>query len=198
MTRVAILGWGSLLWNPGTLRSERRWRSDGPWLPVEFARISNLKEKNGRPPYLSLVIFPHAGLVRTYWDVSLVGEIAEACLDLKSREGCGIEHIAYLTRDDAAWSSTTPGLGERIRDWLDRKKNDVDAVIWTNLAWKLPGVATFTVEEGMRWLRVLREAKKDNAAEEYIRRAPPQTDTCLRRQAKEEFGWSDIPMDESH
>ncbi len=77
---------------------------------------------------------------------------------------------------------------------LDSKKSDVDAVIWTNLGWKIPNVARFNVEDGMKWLRNLRNAKKDDTAEEYIRRAPRQTDTCLRRQAREEFGWSDIPI----
>ncbi len=72
MTRIAILGWGSLLWNPGTLHNERKSRSDGPWPPIEFARASNLKEKNNKRPYLSLVIYEHAGLVRTYWDMSLL------------------------------------------------------------------------------------------------------------------------------
>jgi hypothetical protein len=194
MTRVAILGWGSLLWNPGNLRNERKWRSDGPWLPIEFARTSNLDEKKDRRPYLSLVIYAHAGLVRTYWDMSLLTETADARLDMQNRESCGIDDIACLPKNNAAWSSTTPGLEERIREWLDGKKNDVDAVIWTNLGWKLSGATRFSAEEGMRWLRGLREARKDDTAEEYIRKAPSQTDTCLRRQAREEFRWTDIAM----
>src|SRR6266851_2971377 len=190
MTRVAILGWGSLLWNPGTLQNERNWRPDGPWLPIEFARTSNLKEKNNRRPYLSLVIYANAGLVRTYWDMSLLTELADARLDLRKREVCSIDEIACLPKGTAAWSSETPGTEGRIQDWLDSKKSDVDAVIWTNLGWKMPNAARFTVEDGMIWLRTLREAEKDDTAKEYIRRAPPQTDTCLRRQAREEFGWS--------
>ena len=78
MPRVAILGWGSLLWKPENLRNQRKWRPDGPWLPIKFARTSNLKEKDDRRPYLSLVIYPHAGLVRTYWDMSFLTEISEA------------------------------------------------------------------------------------------------------------------------
>jgi hypothetical protein len=192
LTRVAILGWGSLLWDPGNLRNEREWRSDGPWLPIEFARTSNLKEKNGRRPYLSLVICPEAELVRTYWDMSLCTEIADARLDLQRREACVIADVACLPKSYPAWSSLIPGLEGRIQDWLDSKRSDVDAVIWTNLGWKLPGATRFSAEEGMKWLRGLREAKKDDTAEEYIRQTPSQTDTCLRRQAREEFGWSDI------
>ena len=52
----------------------------------------------------------------------------------------------------------------------------------------------FTVEDGMKWLRSLQKTRKHDSAEEYIRKAPSQIDTCLRRQAREEFGWADIPI----
>lgn len=92
------------------------------------------------------------------------------------------------------WSSATPSLEGRIQEWLDSKKSDVDAVIWTNLSWKLPDAERFSVDDGIKWLRSLREAKKSDTAEEYLRKAPSQTDTCLRRQAREQFGWSDIEI----
>lgn len=195
MARVAILGWGSLLWNPKSLRNQRKWRSDGPWLPIEFARTSNLEEKNGRRPYLSLVIYEHTGLIQTYWDMSLIAEVGDARLDLKSREGCSIDEIACLPRGQSRWLSTVLGLETRIQEWLDSKKADVDAVIWTNLGWKIPNAARFTVKDGMNWLRSLHQAGKDDTSEEYIRKAPSQTDTCLRRQAREEFGWNDVSID---
>jgi len=194
MARIAILGWGSLLWNPGNLKNERKWHSDGPWLPIEFARTSNLEEKKDRRPYLSLVIYAHAGLVRTYWDMSLLTEMADACLDLQKREGCSIDEIACLPKGTTAWSSATPGLEGRIQEWLDSHRSAVDAVIWTNLGWKFAGASRFTAEDGMKWLRSLREARKHDTCEEYIRKAPSQTDTCLRRQAREEFEWTDIPI----
>ena len=54
MTRVAILGWGSLLWKPETLHNQGKWRSDGPWLPIEFARTSNQDEKKAGNPTFRL------------------------------------------------------------------------------------------------------------------------------------------------
>src|ERR1700690_2158964 len=105
MTRVAILGWGSLLWNRGSLHNEGCWRSDGPWLPIEFARNSNVDARNNRRPYLSLVICSAAGLIRTYWDLSLLTEIDTACLDLQTREHCNLRAIARLPRGQSAWSS---------------------------------------------------------------------------------------------
>jgi hypothetical protein len=192
VARVAILGWGSLLWNPSNLRNERKWRSDGPWLPIEFARTSNVQERNGKPPYLSLVICPDVGLVRTYWDMSLLTEIEAALADLRSRERCLIDAIGCLPRGKSRWSSALPGLEGRIQEWLDSKKGHVDAVIWTNLGWMLSSATRFSTEDGMKWLRHLRGTGKAAAAEEYIRNAPPQIDTCLRRQARDEFGWSDF------
>ena len=49
--KIAILGWGSLLWQPKDLQFDKEigWSKNGPMLPIEFARIS----KDGR---LTLVI----------------------------------------------------------------------------------------------------------------------------------------------
>ena len=52
--RIAFLGWGSLCWNPGTLRTSGNWKSDGPRLPLEFARIS----EDGRPSLVIYKAFP--------------------------------------------------------------------------------------------------------------------------------------------
>ena len=42
---IAILGWGSLIWEPKELEFDRKigWLENGPILPIEFARISNNK-----------------------------------------------------------------------------------------------------------------------------------------------------------
>ena len=42
--KIAVLGWGSLIWDPKELDANNEWNNDGPFLPIEFARISN----NGR------------------------------------------------------------------------------------------------------------------------------------------------------
>jgi hypothetical protein len=49
--KIAVIGWGSLIWCPGSLRIQTAWHNDGPSLPIEFARIL----KDGR---LTLVIRP--------------------------------------------------------------------------------------------------------------------------------------------
>jgi hypothetical protein len=44
MTKIAILGWGSLLWDKSKREFDDQhdgWRFDGPVLKIEFSRISS-------------------------------------------------------------------------------------------------------------------------------------------------------------
>ena len=77
---VAIIGWGSLIWCPGSLRMLGHWRPDGPRLPVEFARISGGAR-------LTLVIFPDARPQPTFWALSQLSEHEETVENLWIREG---------------------------------------------------------------------------------------------------------------
>jgi hypothetical protein len=56
--KIAILGWGSLVWDPASLKEhlegDGEFIQGGPKLPIEFSRIS----KDGR---LTLVIDEHHG-----------------------------------------------------------------------------------------------------------------------------------------
>src|SRR5690554_8147720 len=79
--KIAILGWGSLIWQPKELNYNKEfgWKNDGPYLPIEFARISN----NGR---LTLVITPNGTEVQTLYTLSNYKTIEEAILDLAVRK----------------------------------------------------------------------------------------------------------------
>ncbi len=56
--RIAILGWGSLLWDkrPDFDEQHDDWQFDGPVLPLEFCRVSS-----SRGGVLTLVIDPVHG-----------------------------------------------------------------------------------------------------------------------------------------
>ncbi len=172
------------------MHNQGKWNPDGPWLPIEFARTSALNREDEQP-YLSLVLHPNAGLIRTYWDMSLLTDLNQAVHDLRNRERCNLSRIAYLPRDRQLVSSPIPGVDQRILEWLNTKKGEMEAVIWTNLEWSLEGRTSFTIEDSIRWLSDL---ERKDAAEEYIRKAPSQTHTCLRRQVRERLGWKDIPI----
>ena len=92
--KIAVLGWGSLIWNPGNLEIDKTqgnngWFDDGPSLPIEFARIS----KDGR---LTLVIVPEKKeVVQTLYAISSFEKLDHAKLDLAVREGCSKNRIGY-------------------------------------------------------------------------------------------------------
>lgn len=77
------LGWGSLIWDKtrvAELPTRGDWQSDGPSLPIEFARKSN----DGR---LTLVITPGAKRVPVLWVVLDVDSMENATALLRGREG---------------------------------------------------------------------------------------------------------------
>ena len=76
--KIAILGWGSLIWQPKELKfvANIGWKENGPVLPIEFARIS----KDGR---LTLVITANGTEVPTLYSVSSIDTIDLAVLNLK-------------------------------------------------------------------------------------------------------------------
>ena len=41
MMAIAILGWGSLVWDPRDLPHYGPWRKEGPTLTIEFSRVSS-------------------------------------------------------------------------------------------------------------------------------------------------------------
>ena len=89
MSRIAILGWGSLIKQPKRLPLQGGWKSDGPVLKIEFSRISN----DGR---LTLVIDPLGSEIKTYHARSARTELDDAICDLMIRERTSKENIKTI------------------------------------------------------------------------------------------------------
>ena len=124
--KIVYLGWGSLVWNPGNLKTKgNEWYEDGPLLPVEFARIS-------RDERLTLVLYPSSVKLPVLWTYSEIENLNEAIKDLKAREGTNESRIGFLSiSDDKKNCNIIPNVLNDIRDWAI--KNNIDAVIWTDL-----------------------------------------------------------------
>ena len=187
--KIAILGWGSLLWQPKDLQFDKEigWSENGPMLPIEFARIS----KDGR---LTLVITKDVKEVKTYFAISNYKTLEEAVLNLAVREGCGREQIGGYDKSKNTFS-TKVFFEQNILEWINN--TDIDAVIWTNLGenWAVKNddgkVIEIVPNERVDYLKKLKNNKRA-LAEEYIRRTPTQIKTHYRSLIEKELGWKPI------
>ena len=166
---IAIIGWGSLIWDPRNLKiKSNTWYNDGPRLPIEFVR----KSKNNRitlviyPPYL---LYPEKW-VTTYWNFMDVESIKEARENLQNREGClNLKPIGYF--DINSYQSQSFEILNIIKTWV--KQKDFSGVIWTDLS------PTISLDEVIPHLKSL-QGDPYVKAKEYILNTPKQINTPMR------------------
>lgn len=177
--RIACLGWGSLIWNPGALPIQPEWFKDGPFASIEFTRQSS----DGR---MTLVIDPSAAPVRLLWAHMLSKDLQSGKEALRDRESLlGDE----WERNIGSWKR---GEGEpagicELPQWAEA--HGLDAVIWTALSPKFDKRnISPSAEQVVDYLRGLTGPRRDNA-KRYIERAPRQIDTEYRRQIEAALGW---------
>ena len=178
--KIAILGWGSLIWKPENLAYDIKlnWSSDGPFLPIEYSRISS----DGR---LTLVISDEVNEVKILFSISTFETLDQAILNLAIREGSNISTIGFYIKNSSQISPNNFKYRNNIENWLEQN-NTVDAVIWTNLPenWKTKTKFQNRVE----YLLSL-DKKASKTAEEYIRKTPKQINTELRSEIEERLTW---------
>lgn len=164
MNEIAILGWGSLIWDPQDLCYNGEWYKDGPSLPVEFARIS----EDG---ILTLVLYLSAKKVQVLWTYSKKITISEAIHNLSEREKCPIESIGFIDlKTQESRCNVLPEVKDIIGSWA--KGKGLDSVVWTDLSSnfsdKLNG-KDFNEENVFEYLKELYEDKlRAEKAEEYF------------------------------
>jgi len=187
---IAILGWGSLIWNPQSLSLSRDennqvWFPNGVPFPIEFTRISN----DGR---LTLVIKDEAENVTTLFAISSFKNLDEAILDLAVREGCGKNKIGYCVKQRRETHPYNFKYESNIFSWLDTK-DGIDAVLWTNLSpnFKDKIGLILNPENAINYLKHL-PLDAQVKAEEYIRKAPAIIDTPIRKAIIEKLEWKNI------
>ena len=178
--KIAILGWGSLIYRPGDMLLEGDWKPGGPILRIEFSRISS----DGR---LTLVIDPrHGSDVKTLYAKSGRTQVQDAICDLMIREGTDSGNIGICSKQSAQIPNH-PEIEIEIREWLNPL--EFDAAIWTDLKsnYKEKRDQEFSVDDAFRYLEALSPVCKANACD-YIAKAPAPTQTKLREYLKSK-GW---------
>jgi len=156
--KIVYLGWGSLIWDESRkFEIDGNWQTDGPELPVEFARVS--KDKR-----LTLVLCQGAQWVTVLWATSKTKDLREARCILKNREETVLDKIEYISlENDENNCKIVPEILDTIKKWARTKK--IDSVVWTGLP------SNFKEKTGMG-------LNEDNAIK-YLKR--PQLEIKLKR-----------------
>lgn len=179
--RIAILGWGSLIWDQRDLPISGDWARGGPVLPIEFSRISTRGERAG---CLTLVIDEqHGAKVTTRFALSPRTDLDDAIADLRTREGTSSESIGYVNlvrdRERPYARQQHPHACDTIKAWAQAQR--WDAVVWTALPsnFDTEKKNPFSVDAAIQHLNGLVEPAKSNALE-YLQNAPPEVVTPVR------------------
>jgi hypothetical protein len=181
--RIAVLAWGSLIWDRRDLAIAEDFMRFGPHLPIEFCRVSG----DGR---LTLVIDETFGAsCSTYSAVSASGDLDAAIENLRMREGMpGAKGVGFV---DVASGRHSDGAVKRHPHAVAGIKaraqaNGCDAAIWTALPGNFhePSKAAepFSVEAAIRYLETRDDATLRTSLG-YIRKTPQEVQTPVRAAA---------------
>ena len=175
--RIAILGWGSLLWEGGREFDEWHdpWQDNGPNLKIEFSRVS--KSRLGA---LTLVIDAEHGFHTTVaWCLSKREKLEDVVADLRCREGTTNANIGYVRLDEQTVLPNPLETEDPIVSWARGMK--LDAVVWTALKSNFEEKAKvpFSIDAVVAYVKTLSPAGKAKAAE-YVWRAPEFVQTAVR------------------
>ena len=169
-----------MIWKPENLAYdiESKWSPDGPFLPIEYSRIS----VDGR---LTLVISDVVNEVKTLFAISNFDTLDQAILNLAIRKGSNTSTIGFFIKNSSQISPNNFKYRNNIENWLKQNDN-VDALIWTNLPenWK----SKTTYQDRVEYLLSLTE-NTNMKAEEYIRKTPKQINTVLRSEIEKRLNW---------
>ena len=182
--KICVLAWGSLWWDPRTLKISDAFQPVGPTVPIEFSRISG---KNGPSPRLALVIDEANGSpCRTSVAQSSFDDLESAMENLRDREGMlhvdGVGFVEVVSGNMGLRAKERhPNAVESIRGWLDG--TDFDVAIWTALASNFAEACEepFSIAAVLRFLESLPQESQSTALE-YIERAPENTQTAVRHE----------------
>lgn len=190
MARIAVIGWGSLLWDLDDLTPHVAgdWQvALGPMLPFEFVRVSPKRKQA-----LVVVIDGDHGVPCATSHIDSTRDVLEhAVEDLARRERTTSEHIGYVSRDGSAAQTRHHFARDTVSQWL--RSSPFDGAVWTDLAGNYEEVlgAPFSIAGAIGYLRTL-EGESLIEARRYIESAPSNVETPLRAALREESWWQAV------
>ncbi|MEL7465803.1 MAG: hypothetical protein AAFN79_17165 [Pseudomonadota bacterium] len=186
--RIAVIGWGSLIWDLDDLAPKvtGAWAMRaGPVLPFEFSLVSR-KRKMG----LAVCLDPSNGdHCPTHAIASIRSDIHEAAEDLYLRERSpAVEYIGAYCAGTGFLRTRLPDVGDAVRDWCDAI--GAAGAVWTDHASNFSDQTgeAFSVERGAAYLSGLTGESLEEAVR-YIEFAPETTCTPLRRALSQAEWW---------
>ena len=192
--KIAILGWGSLLWENSTEKAKKfnahvdSWKSppdnEGPSLRIEFSRISRT-----RMGALTLVLdYENGEACPVAYALSIRRQPEDTIRDLQDREGTARNNIGCYFADDSTETVCARAHADTqkaVSAWA--RQRNIDVVVWTGLKpnFEKHGKGEFSVDSAARYVQNLEESAQDEAVR-YIRQAPTFVKTPLRRRLESE------------
>lgn len=177
--KIAILGWGSLLWDksPEFDKHHEDWQFDGPRLKIEFSRVSST-----RNDALTLVLDTKNGKeCQVAYALSKRKCPYDAICDVRSREGTTLNNVGYYFADKTRKQAKEKDVLNIIENWASERK--IDVIIWTdlesNFQKKSKTKTSFSIKAALCHIQALDSEGKAKAAE-YVWRSPKFVETPLR------------------
>ena len=181
---VAVGAWGSLIWQPPAYfhaAEPKRWRRDGPALPLECARIN----KNGllvmclvedAATWAAVVPMPACWIVHAEQDVAAARQNLLQC-----ERAVSLDHIGVWQRGQAPG----PGAHGKVAAWATAK--GLSGAVWAATPPRQP---PFTADSAVEFLKGLHPTDQQ-LARLCVQKAPAQIQTPLRTRFREALDWQD-------
>lgn len=183
VTKIATLGWGSLLWDKSYKdfnEQHGEWRFDGPVLKLEFSRKSA-----SRLNALTLVIDPvHGQECQVAYALSKRASPEKAIADLRAREKTREKYIGCVFADGTRRQGRDANSIDVICQWAEAKSMDV--VLWTDLPGSFDVVAKRDFLNAALYHVQQLPPEGKAMASEYVWRAPDFIATPLRERLQAE------------
>ena len=191
MSKIAVIGFGSLLWDLDDLapKVSGEWKMyEGPILPLEFSLVSRKRHYA-----LALVIdYGDGAPCPTCVIDSVRSEIGAAIVDLANRERMEPTNIGFVDRNTGESHSHREETRNTFWNWIE--DSTYDGAVWTDGERNFKALTgrAFSLKTAQDHLRSLQGISLEEARR-YIRNAPARVETPLRRALEGAPWWHNDP-----